>query len=59
MTFKTEVLLKQAKFPFLITFPSLKMVCQKEKKPDLVFLFLKEKTDDRPIPYLNFKFVVL
>jgi hypothetical protein len=23
---------------------------QKEKKQDLVFLFLKEKTDDRPIP---------
>jgi hypothetical protein len=29
------------------------MVCQKDKKQDLVFLFLKEKTDDRPIPYLN------
>jgi len=56
---KCVQLLKQAKFLFLITFPSLKMVCQKEKKPDLVFLFLKEKTDDRPIPYLNFKCVVL
>jgi hypothetical protein len=33
--------------------------CQKEKKQDLVFLFLKEKIDDKPIPYLNFKCVVL
>jgi membrane protease subunit (stomatin/prohibitin family) len=57
----TEVcsVVKTSKIPFLVTFPSLKMVCQKEKKQDLVFLFLKEKTDDRPIPYLNFKFVVL
>lgn len=61
MTSKTEVcsVAKTSKISLPRHISLTKNGSQKEKKQDLVFLFLKEKTDDRPIPYLNFKFVVL
>ena len=53
MTFETELcsVAKTSNTIFLPHHISLtKNGSQKEKKQDLVFLFLKEKTDDRPIP---------
>jgi hypothetical protein len=52
MIFQTEVcsVAKTSKISLPHHISLTKNGSQKEKKQDLVFLFLKEKTDDRPIP---------